>query len=40
LSRMRTVAGTALEQKRKVRKITTIPEMVRIVVWDYLKLKT
>jgi hypothetical protein len=28
-----------LEQERKVRKIATVPEVVRIIVSDYLKMK-
>ena len=30
----------ALEQERKVRKIATVPEVVRIIVSDYLKMKS
>ena len=30
----------ALEQERKVRKIATVPEVVRIIVSDYLKVKS
>ena len=29
----------ALEQERKARKIATVPEVVRIIVSDYLKMK-
>ena len=29
----------ALEEERKVRKIATIPEVVRIIVSDYFKMK-
>lgn len=29
----------ALEQERKVRKIATVPEVVRIIVSDYFKTK-
>jgi hypothetical protein len=29
----------ALEQERKVRRIATVPEVVRIIVSDYLKMK-
>jgi len=30
----------ALEQERKVRKIATVPEVVRIIVSDYFKTKS
>ena len=30
----------ALEQERKVRKIATVPEVVRIIVSDYFKMKS
>ncbi|MDV3293657.1 MAG: ribbon-helix-helix protein, CopG family [Nitrososphaerales archaeon] len=30
----------ALEEERKVRKIATIPEVVRIIVSDYYKTKS
>jgi hypothetical protein len=30
----------ALEQERKVRKIATVPEVIRIIVSDYLKVKS
>ena len=30
----------ALEQERKARKIATVPEVVRIIVSDYLKMKS
>ena len=30
----------ALEQERRVRKIATVPEVVRIIVSDYFKMKS
>jgi hypothetical protein len=30
----------ALEAERKVRKIATVPEVVRIIVSDYFKMKS
>jgi hypothetical protein len=30
----------ALEEERKVRKIATVPEVVRIIVSDYFKTKS